>query len=84
MTGTSREHVRISRRMSLVLRHRPEVAGLTLDPHGWVPVDDLLAALGVDRATLDAVVADDKERFAVETGSDGVDRIRASQGHSPP
>ena len=84
MTGTSREHVRISRRMSLVLRHRPEVAGLTLDPHGWVPVDDLLAALGVDRATLDAVVADDKERFAVETGPDGVDRIRASQGHSPP
>jgi putative RNA 2'-phosphotransferase len=83
MTNLTREQVRLSKRMSLVLRHRPEVAGLILDANGWVPVADLLAGLGVDRADLDKVVADnDKSRFAVSAGPDGVDRIRASQGHS--
>jgi putative RNA 2'-phosphotransferase len=82
--------VAISKRLSYVLRHRPHSVGLTLDPNGWVPVDDLLAALAahgrrVTRAELDAVVAgNDKRRFAVEVGPDGRDRIRASQGHSVP
>ncbi len=77
------DHVRLSKRMSLVLRHRPETAGLTLDPNGWVPVTDLIEALGMTRAQLDHVVeTNDKSRFAISTGPDGVDRIRASQGHS--
>ncbi|GAA1585457.1 RNA 2'-phosphotransferase [Actinoplanes couchii] len=77
------DHVKLSKRMSLVLRHRPETAGLTLDANGWVPVAELLTALGMTRAQLDLVVAtNDKSRFAVATGPDGVDRIRASQGHS--
>lgn len=77
------DHVRLSKRMSLVLRHRPETAGLTLDANGWVPVADLIGALGMTRAELDFVVEhNDKSRFAVATGPDGVDRIRASQGHS--
>ncbi|WP_067494197.1 RNA 2'-phosphotransferase [Actinoplanes sp. TFC3] len=83
MTTLSKEQVRISRRMSQVLRHRPEAAGLTLDANGWVSVADLLAALHIDRAALDVVVAgNDKSRFAVAAGPDGVERIRASQGHS--
>jgi putative RNA 2'-phosphotransferase len=83
MTALTREQVKLSRRIALVLRHRPESAGLTLDPNGWVPVTDLLAALGITRAALDLVVANnDKSRFAIATGPDGVDRIRASQGHS--
>ncbi|MEV4640715.1 RNA 2'-phosphotransferase [Actinoplanes sp. NPDC049548] len=83
MTALTREQVRLSKRLSLVLRHRPEVAGLTLDPQGWVPVADLLTALNITRTELDAVVAgNDKSRFAVVTGADGVDRIRANQGHS--
>ncbi|WP_250032087.1 RNA 2'-phosphotransferase [Paractinoplanes maris] len=83
MTALSREQVRISRRIALVLRHRPEAAGLTLDANGWVPVDDLLAALGIARAELDAVVEhNDKSRFAVARRDDGADWIRASQGHS--
>ncbi|MFI6758401.1 RNA 2'-phosphotransferase [Micromonospora sp. NPDC050417] len=78
----------ISKRMSKVLRHAPESVGLTLDANGWVPVAELLAALSrhgrpVTRDELDAVVAgNDKQRFAVRTGPDGVDRVRASQGHS--
>jgi putative RNA 2'-phosphotransferase len=74
--------VRVSKRMSYVLRHHPDSAGLTLDASGWADVADLLAALGLTRAELDHVVAtNDKRRFAFdETG----DRIRASQGHSRP
>ncbi|MEV0430260.1 RNA 2'-phosphotransferase [Micromonospora sp. NPDC050495] len=80
-----RDLVRVSKRMSLALRHRPDRFGLVLDRAGWVPVADLLAALRIGRAELDAVVAgNDKQRFAVIRGADGVDRIRASQGHSVP
>jgi len=78
-----RSLVRLSKRMSLALRHTPERFGLVVDAGGWVRVDDVLAALGVTRAELDAVVAgNDKQRFAVQRGTDAIDRIRASQGHS--
>jgi putative RNA 2'-phosphotransferase len=77
--------VKISKRMSKALRHDPARVGITLDAGGWVPVAELLAALGIDRAALDQVVADnDKQRFAVAVGDDGVERIRANQGHSVP
>ncbi|WP_222195535.1 RNA 2'-phosphotransferase [Modestobacter italicus] len=74
--------VRVSKRLSHVLRHRPDAVGLTPDDAGWVPVDDLLTALRLTRAELDEVVArNDKQRFAFDdTGT----RIRASQGHSIP
>jgi putative RNA 2'-phosphotransferase len=73
---------RVSKRLSYVLRHRPDSAGLTLDAAGWADVDQLLAALRLTRAELDEVVArNDKQRFALDaTGT----RIRASQGHSVP
>jgi putative RNA 2'-phosphotransferase len=79
--------VRVSKRLSFVLRHRPDSVGLTLDDAGWVGVDDLLAGLAhsgmrLTRAELDAVVAgNDKQRFAFD---DSGTRIRASQGHSVP
>ena len=74
--------VRVSKRLSRVLRHAPGSAGLTLDEHGWVAVEELLSALGLTRVELDDVVArNDKQRFALDpTGT----RIRASQGHSVP
>ena len=69
--------------MSLALRHDPAGAGIVLDPAGWVPVEEFLAALGSDRAALDEVVAtSDKQRFKLEVGADGLERIRANQGHS--
>lgn len=71
--------------MAKVLRHDPGRVGLTLDAAGWTPVSALLAALRIQRHELDAVVAgNDKQRFAVERGPDGVERIRANQGHSIP
>lgn len=76
---------RTSRFLSLVLRHKPEDAGLKLDASGWCRVDDLLngcASRGhhISEAELKAVVAEnDKQRF--QFSEDGK-RIRASQGHS--
>jgi putative RNA 2'-phosphotransferase len=77
--------VRLSKFLSLVLRHQPEKAGLTLDSAGWVAVDALLrgcAAAGnaIAREDLERLVAEsDKQRFAF---SDDRRRIRANQGHS--
>jgi len=74
-----------SKFMSLVLRHTPEVAGLTLDSGGWVRIDELLRGLKKAGHTqslegLLAIVAEnDKKRFTVS--EDGL-RIRAAQGHS--
>ncbi|WP_432988597.1 RNA 2'-phosphotransferase [Dactylosporangium sp. CA-233914] len=77
--------VKISKRMSKALRHDPARVGIRLDPAGWVPVTKFLTAMRIDRATLDEVVAgNDKQRFAVAVGDDGVERIRANQGHSVP
>lgn len=76
---------RISKFLSLLLRHQPELGNLTLDDQGWVAVEAVLAALrdhgrGINRAQLFQVVANnDKQRFAIS--SDG-ERIRANQGHS--
>lgn len=79
--------IRLSKFLSLVLRHQPQVAGLSLDPGGWARVDELLAGarragLPLDEATLRQVVEqNDKQRFAFS--ADGL-KIRASQGHSIP
>ncbi len=73
---------RISKYLSLVLRHAPGKAGLQLDPQGWVEIDALLAGSQIDikRADIERVVAEnDKKRFAISP--DGI-RIRANQGHS--
>ncbi|MFF1462054.1 RNA 2'-phosphotransferase [Streptomyces sp. NPDC058330] len=75
--------VKVSKYLSRHLRHQPDRIGITLDAHGWVPVDDLLRAcardgFAVSRAELDHVVeANDKQRFTLEG-----DRIRANQGHT--
>ena len=83
----TKDIVATSKFLSLVLRHRPDVIGITLDAEGWVPVEDLLAACArhgraIPRAQLDVVVrTNDKQRFAFS--ADGR-RIRANQGHSLP
>lgn len=73
--------------MSLVLRHEPGSAGLTLDHGGWAEVDALLngmhaAGLRVSLDDIETVVAtSDKKRFTL---SDDGTKIRAAQGHSIP
>ena len=72
--------VSASKHISLILRHKPESAGLTLDNEGWCDVHDLLVAVGLDMGELVQVVAEnDKKRFAF---NEDKTKIRASQGHS--
>jgi len=77
--------VRLSKFLSLVLRHNPGTIGLALDAQGWADVDALLEAaqrhgVRLDQETLLRIVTEnDKQRFALS--ADGR-RIRASQGHS--
>lgn len=76
---------KISRILSLVLRHDPKSIGLTLDEDGWAVLDDLVAGLKkdgkkVDRALVETVVANsDLQRFTIS--EDGL-KIRANEGHS--
>lgn len=82
---TSNQTTRASKFLSLVLRHEPEVVGVTLGEGGWVGVEELLAGCAtagraMTRDELDHVVSTNaKRRF--EFSEDGL-RIRASQGHS--
>lgn len=76
---------KISKFLSLVLRHKPEEIGLTLEKNGWVKVAYLQKACAdygkpFTLAELREVVeTNDKKRFAFDkTGA----RIRANQGHS--
>jgi putative RNA 2'-phosphotransferase len=79
--------VRLSKFMSLVLRHKPGKIGLTLDEQGWAEVDELVekarkAGVPLTNDLLREVVEkNDKQRFKLS--ADGR-RIRASQGHSIP
>ncbi len=77
--------VRISKLLSLVLRHKPEHMGLVLDASGWVTVASVLqgfldGGLPVTRSEIEDIVREsDKQRFAFS--ADG-QSIRASQGHT--
>lgn len=76
--------VRTSRYLSLVLRHKPEVIGITLDEHGWADVDAVLRGLSarypLTKEQLEEIVrSDSKNRYAF---NEDHSRIRANQGHS--
>ncbi len=76
---------RLSKFISLVLRHHPEAAGITIEEHGWADVEALLAGLKrtgrtIDRELLEKIVAEDeKKRYSFDASGT---RIRANQGHS--
>lgn len=76
---------KVSKFISLVLRHKPEEAGITLDEHGWADTEllvDHLAARypGFTFAMLEEIVrTDDKQRYSF---TDDRTQIRANQGHS--
>ena len=75
-----------SRFIALILRHKPEVIGISLDEHGWASVSELIAGVSrthhLDMAILERIVAEDeKQRYAF---NDDKTLIRANQGHSVP
>lgn len=75
-----------SKFISLILRHKPETIGITLDEHGWANVDELIAGIAkthpIDMAILEQIVAEDeKQRYSF---NEDKTLIRANQGHSIP
>ena len=80
-----KELIEISKFLSLILRHRPEIIDVKLDAEGWLEIDLLLrnARKIGKKLTLEqvhrTVSENDKQRFALS--KDGL-RIRANQGHS--
>ena len=71
-----------SKLISLILRHKPETIGITLDEHGWANVDELIRGVNIDLKTLEQIVAtDDKQRYSF---NEDKTLIRANQGHSIP
>lgn len=71
---------RVSRFISLILRHKPEIIGIELDEHGWASVDELLKGVNIDLATLEKIVQEDeKGRYSF---NENKTKIRANQGHS--
>ncbi|WP_419869322.1 RNA 2'-phosphotransferase [Chryseobacterium sp. CT-SW4] len=80
-----KETKRISKFLSLILRHEPETINLSLDKNGWAEVKELLEKsakkkMNITFEELEEVVAtNNKKRFAF---NEDKTRIRASQGHS--
>ena len=83
----NKQHITISKFLSLVLRHKPEHIGITLDDAGWASVEELIQKASIKGFHLtpeliaEVVAKNDKQRFSLS--ADG-NRIRANQGHSIP
>ena len=72
--------------MSLILRHKPEVIGISLDEHGWANVDELITGIAktndFNMDILEEIVrTDEKQRYSF---NEDKTLIRANQGHSIP
>lgn len=81
----NKESAKISKFLSLVLRHKPETIGLILHEGGWAFTEELIRKVNEKDIALDAellqfiVDNNDKNRFAF---NDDKTMIRANQGHS--
>lgn len=77
----------ISKYMCLILRHKPEAIGITLDEHGWANVDELIDGIRKDNPGFDLdhlyeiVETDSKGRYSF---NEDKTLIRCNQGHSIP
>lgn len=72
--------------ISLILRHKPQVIGISLDENGWVDVLELINGInGTGRYHIDMdmlkeiVQTDEKQRYSF---NEDKTKIRANQGHS--
>ena len=80
--------INTSKFISLILRHRPGIIGITLDEHGWADVQELISGVNdseghtLDMETLEEIVrTDEKQRYSF---NEDHNLIRANQGHSIP
>ena len=77
-------YTKVSRFISLILRHKPETIGITLDAHGWANVNELIKGISkkypIDMDILEEIVrTDEKQRYSF---NEDHTKIRANQGHS--
>ena len=77
-----------SKFISLILRHKPEIIGISLDAHGWADVRELIKGINasgghkLDMEKLREIVrTDEKQRYSF---NEDQTLIRANQGHSIP
>lgn len=82
--GKEKNPAQTSKYISLILRHKPEVIGITLDEHGWADVGELIEGVNkthpLDMKLLEQIVAEDeKQRYSF---NENKTLIRANQGHS--
>lgn len=76
---------RISKFLSYVLRHHPELIDLELDKNGWANTEELIQKSTTKNHHLtleilkDIVATNDKKRFSF---NEDQSKIRANQGHS--
>ncbi len=79
--------MKLSKFLSFVLRHRPDVIGLSLDECGWADINELInnarkAGVKLSLTLISQIVTNsEKQRFTISL--DG-SRIRANQGYSIP
>jgi hypothetical protein len=84
---TDKQKIKTSKFISLILRHNPSAAGVSMDPQGWVNVSSLLVGLRqagypTTLTELEEIVAEDnKQRYSFNKFKS---HIRANQGHSIP
>ena len=82
---SEKENTKISKFLSLVLRHQPETIGIILDENGWTDVETLIEisnnnGVYFDKIILNHIVeTNTKKRFAFNESNE---KIRANQGHS--
>lgn len=85
MKSMNQKISKVSKFLSLVLRHKPETIQLALDEHGWADVEELIskarqAGIQIDEQILRQVVTQNsKKRFSF---NEDYSKIRANQGHS--
>lgn len=71
---------KVSKYLTLLLRHNPEKESLVMDKYGWVSTKKLTTALNISNNYLDDIVNNDEKcRFEF---SKNKAKIRACQGHS--
>lgn len=83
----NKNDTKVSKVMSLVLRHQPESIGVRIDGEGWCNIEELIIGINkkgykINRDDIERIVKEDnKQRYSF---NEDKSKIRANQGHSIP
>lgn len=83
--NNKKSYTKLSRFLSMLLRHKPEVLGITLSQEGWTDTKILIDKMNANGKKIDleilSIIVDtnDKKRYAFNADKS---QIRANQGHS--